>query len=372
MADRRNANHLTAGFLCFALLTTLSSAIFSPPDNYLIACGASSAATLDDGRTFLPDHSGPSRPTFRADGHRVSPLHNPSHDVATLHRAASIFACPCSYEFEIKNKGVHFIRLHFYPFATPDYDLSYARFHVLASGFTLLSDFGTSTPLLKEYLINLDEGKFNISFAPAGRSFFGFVNAIEVVSAPKGLILDVARLVNPSQITKFDGLSKQAMETLYRINVGGPKVTPFNDTLWRRWVPDLEYLTPGSSSEIVTFSGRIKYQKYGASREVAPDNVYNSARAMNSSGVSGADYNMTWEFPVASGYKYLVRMHFCDIASMALNQLYFNVYINGNLAYGDFDLSESAGQMLAILCRLCCGCQCFGALKHIDWPVQAE
>ncbi|CAL9780848.1 unnamed protein product [Musa acuminata subsp. burmannicoides] len=167
------------------------------------------------------------------------------------------------------------------------------------------------------------------------------------MSAPKDLILDAGRLVKPDEITEFHRLSKQALETLYRVNIGGPKVTPFNDTLWRTWVSDVEFLKLSSASKVVTYSGRIKYQRYGASREVAPDNVYNTARATSGATVPGSNYSMTWEFPVSSGYKYLVRMHFCDIASLALNQLYFNVYLNGYLAYQDFDLSDSTGQILA-------------------------
>jgi len=40
-------------------------------------------------------------------------------------------------------------------------------------------------------------------------------------------------------------------------------------------------------------------------------------------------------------------MHFCDIASKSLGRLYFNVYINGNLAYEDFDISYAADNVLA-------------------------
>ncbi|WOL09980.1 hypothetical protein Cni_G18734 [Canna indica] len=349
MADRRSPNDLATGlllFLHFSLISTLSAALFSPPDNYLIACGASSSASLQDGRSFLPD-SARSSSVLHAHGRQIS-VANQSPDAAPLHRSARVFACPSSYEFDVKNKGTHLIRLHFYPFSTQEYNLSSARFHVLASGIILLSDFGTSNPLLKEYLINLEEEKLIITFAPADRSSFAFVNAIEVVSAPKDLILYPARLVRSDDVTKFDGLSKQALETLYRINVGGPKVTPFNDTLWRTWVPDGEFLKLSSATETFTYGGRIKYQSYGASREVAPDNVYNTARVTRAgTSVSGSNYSMTWEFPVKSGYKYLIRLHFCDIASLALNELYFNVYINGYLGYEDFDLSESAGQILA-------------------------
>lgn len=176
---------------------------------------------------------------------------------------------------------------------------------------------------------------------PADPSTLAFVNAIELFSAPADLLPDQARLVGPTLNENFNGLSYQALETLYRINVAGPKVTPFNDTLWRTWLPDSPFIIPGGpDSKAVTFSGRIAYRQYGASREVGPDNVYNSARV---SGVS----NMTWVFPVDSGYKYLVRMHFCDIASLALNEIYLNLYVNGYVAYQDLDLSDATDQVLA-------------------------
>ena len=46
-------------------------------------------------------------------------------------------------------------------------------------------------------------------------------------------------------------------------------------------------------------------------------------------------------------YKYLVRMHFCDIASISLGLLFFNVYVNGHLAYKDLDPSAVTNYLLA-------------------------
>lgn len=40
------------------------------------------------------------------------------------------------------------------------------------------------------------------------------------------------------------------------------------------------------------------------------------------------------------GYSYLIRLHFCDIVSKALNNLYFNVYINEMLGVSILDLSS--------------------------------
>lgn len=201
----------------------------------------------------------------------------------------------------------------------------------------------TNSPQIREYFINLVSDKIlnlaRLSFVPADPDAFAFVNAIEMVSAPPDLIADTARLVNFDKVESFSGITKQALQTMYRVNVGGPRVTSFNDTFWRDWVPDFGFLVSNSPSKAVHYSGRVKYRKDGASPEVGPDNVYNSARVSSS--------NMTWSFAVDPGYKYLVRLHFCDIASLALNELYMNAYINGYSAYRDFDISDATGQILA-------------------------
>jgi hypothetical protein len=235
------------------------------------------------------------------------------------------------------------VRLHFKPFVSSNFDLQNARFHVLVNGYVVLSNFSvvnvSNNPLLKEYLIWVDSDKVIIKFIPTKKGEFGFVNAIEVISAPKDLIADVATLVNGIKNENIDGLSKQGLEIMYRINVGGPKITPFNDTIWRTWIPDDVFFESNELATRVYFSGRIMYQNGGATREVGPDFVYNTARVITSTNSSIVNGNMTWVFPVVQGYQYLVRLHFCDIASMSLGLLSFNVYINGNLAYENLDLS---------------------------------
>lgn len=243
------------------------------------------------------------------------------------------------------------IRLHFQEFDSK-IDFSDAQFHVLANGLLLLHNFSigtfSQTPRVHDYMVWIDNDELVITFTPSKKSKFAFINAIEVVSAPKDLVSDVATLVsNSNKIEKIDGLIKYALETVYRVNVGGPKVTPFNDSLWRTWVPDDEFLKSSYGSKTVHFGGRIKYHMGGASREVGPDNVYNSARVIRSSKDLIPKANISWEFPVTEGYKYLLRLHFCDIASASLGMIYFNVYINGNLAYENVDLSETTNWVLA-------------------------
>ncbi|KAJ0968926.1 hypothetical protein J5N97_021803 [Dioscorea zingiberensis] len=312
--------------------------LFSPPDNLLISCGSTSATTLDDRRVFIPDSTpSPSLHLSSSDSISVS---GPSSD-SPLYRTARIFPSPSSYNLKINHPGRHLLRLHFHPFPTPSFNLSSALFHVSTPDLVLLSNFNPSDTILKEFIIRVPCNELVISFTPAHQSAFAFVSAIEVFSAPADLVPDVARLVSPDHVEYFDLVSKQALETLYRINVGGLKVTPFNDTLWRTWIPDSKFFMPGSQTKVEAFSGRINYREGRASREVVPDNVENTARVLETQS------NMTWAFDVPTGFRYLIRMHFCDIASLVLNELYFNIYINGYSAYEDFDLSDATGQFLA-------------------------
>ncbi|PKI39209.1 hypothetical protein CRG98_040398 [Punica granatum] len=292
-----------------------SATTFSPIDNYLINCGSSVDATVDN-RRFSGDSASPN-PLFSAP-HRAISLcdQNPALGTPQIYHTARVFRRPARYAFEIRDKGTHMLRFHFHPFNSSGLELVDAQFHVLADGYVLLNNFGGEKivkPVIKEYLIWVDADKF----------------------------------VDNGNVVNFDGLNREALEVVYRISVGGPKVTPFNDTLWRTWVPDEGYLKSDFGSKKVPFSGRIQYRDGGASREVGPDNVYNSARVISSTNASVPKVNMTWEFPVSDGHKYLVRLHFCDIASISIGLIYFNVYVNRFLAYKDFDLSNAANWMLA-------------------------
>ncbi|KAK6162287.1 hypothetical protein DH2020_002128 [Rehmannia glutinosa] len=269
-----------------------------------------------------------------------------------LYHTARAFDRPAHYLFPIRDRGTHhLVRLHFHPLRNNYNDLYGAEFHVVVNGFLLLRNYripkSDNFPVIKEFVIPVVSDELEITFIPSEKSKFGFVNAIEVISAPQDLIADVAQFVDFEKNERINGLLKNGFETVRRVNVGGFKVTPFNDSLWRTWLTDDEYLISGDSSQKIHFGGRIKYQMGGVSREVGPDNVYNTARVIKSSDNSIPNVNMTWSFEVEKGYRYMVRMHFCDIASVATGMLYFNVYVNGNLAYENLDLSDITNRLLA-------------------------
>ncbi|KVH91119.1 probable receptor-like protein kinase At5g24010 [Cynara cardunculus var. scolymus] len=331
------------------LLVFLSIAIavvsaFSPADHYLIDCGtAESTTTVDlDHRSFTGDGSSSILSATRSVASRNS---NANPNLSPIYHTARVFMKPSDYKFKIKEKGTHLVRIHFQRFNFQNIgSVCHDQFHVSANGYVLLHNFSAPkrNPSIKDFLISIDDDELVIRFIPVDKSSFAFVNAIEVISAPKDLIPD----------NQSDGVNmKHAFETVYRINVGGVKVTPFNDSLWRNWVPDDEFLKSGDDSvksySKIHFDGRIQYHLGGASREVGPDNVYNSARIVSSLNDSIPKLNITWLFPVKNGFSYLVRLHFCDIASISLGMIYFNVYLNGNLAYENLDLSTLANYKLA-------------------------
>lgn len=274
---------------------------------------------------------------------------DPDGSLDPIYHTARVFITPGKYVFDIKDKGTHLIRLHFSRFNLYEFDSYSVKFHVLVNGYVLLYDYSVQNvgSSVKDYTIWVDSDELVIRFIPSSKESIGFVSAIEVISAPKDLIADVGLFVSSERSEEVNGLMRNAFETMYRVNVGGYKVTPFNDSLWRNWVPDDEFLKVSDSSKKVHFGGPLKYQMGGASREVGPDNVYNTGRVITSVTDLVPKSNITWVFPVNDGYKYLVRLHFCDIASVAIGMLYFNVYMNGNLALENLDLSAKTNFMLA-------------------------
>ncbi|KAJ8633556.1 hypothetical protein MRB53_026892 [Persea americana] len=329
-------------FFFFFFLSQFPASSFTLSDTYFFNCG-SPTSLLVDNRTFATD----SNSNILSD---TSSIHledpNPPLDSQPLYKTARVFTRPSSYEFDLQGNGTFVIRLHFYPFSSQVYNLFSAVFDVSVSGFQLLSNFSvqksSSTPI-KEYFLTAGSNKLKISFTPSTQSpspSFAFVNAIEVFSAPDDLIADKASYVNSSQ--DYNGLLEQALESVYRINVGGPKISPSIDTVWRTWVPDEEYLFLAKAAKKANPTTNIRYENTGISRYIAPESVYGTAQEVNMINNSmPMKLNITWQFPVNPSEKHLVRLHFCDIvSSSSTNQLIFNVYIGSYLAEASLDLSE--------------------------------
>ncbi|KAJ8511837.1 hypothetical protein OPV22_002271 [Ensete ventricosum] len=305
----------------------VSTTAFTPDTSYYLDCGSASGIinpTDSPSRNFTDDSP------FLSDSAKYPSLSNPSA-ASSLYSTARVFTGSASYRFDINSNGTYILRLHFFPFSSNGYNLSSGRFGVTAlERFVLLKDFSAPTstaPTIKEYFLWVDSGKLEVTFAPSSSLSFAFVNAVEVFTAPINLTDDHSY--------------RQALETVHRINMGGPSV---NDSLWRTWIADDHYLLDEDASlKNHTFPDKVTYQP-GDPEEVAPRTVYSTARTMNiSSSVranSNFNFNVTWSFPVVPGYKYLVRTHFCDFISQGFStDISFDLYV-GNLQVREIQASN--------------------------------
>ncbi|RZC80498.1 hypothetical protein C5167_043071 [Papaver somniferum] len=318
-----------------------SKAEFDPVDNYLIACGSSQNISVQ-GRIFVPD-SKQSSFVLKTQGNSITST-SKSSVPSPIYQSVRLFYGPSSYSFKIQQKGRHWIRLYFNPRADSSHDLQSSAITVVTDDYVLLNSFSfknyNGSVLFKEYSVNVTSDSLTITFIPSNNSV-AFVSGIEVVSVPDKLIPDQALAVAPSR--PFNGLSSLAFETVYRLNMGGPLVTPQNDTLGRTWENDEKYLHVNSSA--VNFSVSPATIKYPATLtpETAPNWVYATAETMGDANVSNLDFNMTWVFPVDPSFTYFVRLHFCDIVSQSMNSLVFNLFVNTDIAFGSLDLSSITG-----------------------------
>ncbi|XP_041027317.1 probable receptor-like protein kinase At2g23200 [Juglans microcarpa x Juglans regia] len=325
--------------LHFSSLQFLSMADYSLPDKYFINCGSANNVYAGQ-RNFVGDlnsSDSTSNSISFTDQNRVAIDSYQSSTTSSLYQTARVFMQNSSYEFDIDTNGTYFVRLHFFAFSSPSTptDLSTALFDVWTSGFSLLLNFTAKTssdsPIIKEFLLStLNPGKFKVYFVPRGSSF-AFINAMEVFLAPDDLINDTARHVTAAGSTNdYKGVLSKALHTIYRINVGGPNVTPESDTLLRNWVPDSDYIYNPDKAKVVTQSSSPNYKPDFASRYTAPDPVYQTAQTMDINSTRQADFfNITWGFNVRRNARHLVRVHFCDIVGTSANVLRFNLYIYG-------------------------------------------
>lgn len=327
--------------LCFACFCCCQQ--FNPPDSYLINCGSPTNATVGN-RVFGADSSASKFLSTRQNVLASTSKPVSSSNDSVLYQTARIFTGSSKYSFPIRRNDRHWIRLYFNPFVYDKYDMSNAKFSVSSANHALLSNFNVNSTVIKEFLVNVSSGTLDVTFSPSGGSF-AFVNAIEVISVPSQLIIDGAASMSPGG--RFQGLLSQALETVHRVNMGGPTVTFENDTLWRTWIPDDSFLVSKNLAESVSKIQAVEYVDGGATPLIAPVTVYGTARRMSSKMDPNSNFNITWEFKVDPGFQYLVRFHFCDIVSTKLNELYFNVFIDSWKAVSNLDLSAYLANTLA-------------------------
>ncbi|KAE9614270.1 hypothetical protein Lal_00016619 [Lupinus albus] len=310
-------------FFILLFLLQFISLGYTNPNKYFINCGSDNNVTEpQNGRVFVGESN--SLATFSSKKSRTETITNQSL-LYPLYQTARIFTHTNSwYEFNIDTNGTYIIRLHFLAFTT---NLSSAKFNVSVPNFCLLENFDarnyTNSALVKEFIFNISNGNFKISFKPLSHSF-AFVNAIELFILPLNLIH-----------SPYPGsMQSQLLETIHRINVGGNNVTRDFDDLWRNWLADDPYrLNREIATNDVPYNGRIKYHVGddsvgpNSNRFTAPNPVYQTAKQIIS---NSSELNITWGFHVNKDADHFIRFHFCDIYNHFQTGIsYFSLYIDG-------------------------------------------
>lgn len=345
---------------CLASILCLVSVAVS--DNYLIDCGGNSNTSLK-GRKFVGDSSA-SNVTFLPVGiPAVTASVNSTAPYADLYRTARIFTTMANYSFNVSSPGRHWVRLHFCPFTFKNYSVNSSFFSVNVGSLQLLSNLSVSDEIadrnadmqysgsgkpnvvyiMKEYLIDANSSVLVITFVP-GSGSFAFINAIEVVSMPKGLFKSSVNLMGSSSKNTSLEIDSYSVETMYRLNVGGDSIEPENDSggLSRAWEEDLYYMYTAAAGAVFNSTSNVSYASPNESY-IAPLEVYETARVMTDNQVIDKKFNMSWRFGVDSGFSYIIRFHFCELQFSAATERVFRIYINNQTAADGFDVYTVAG-----------------------------
>ncbi|RID59564.1 hypothetical protein BRARA_F02785 [Brassica rapa] len=293
-----------------------ATAAYKPNDVLLINCGATSYTNDTGNRTWT---------------------------------GTRIFRSNFTYKFHV-SPGWKFLRLYFNPTRYgSNFDANGSFFSVRVNGFTLLKKFSayltvrTSKPeskyLIKEFFVPVFE-TLTLSFTPSPNSL-AFVNGVEIVSMPDGFytkggyddeITNVSSTVNTID-------EATALETLYRLNVGGHMVSHVNDTgMFRRWLPDDDFLISDNSATKQLLPDEKIYYTNSTPAFVAPEDVYRTYRTVGNN--QNPQLNLTWLFKVDAEFTYLVRLHFCESPPEVNGHggRIFSIFIGNQIAKLDMDI----------------------------------
>ncbi|XP_047334865.1 putative receptor-like protein kinase At5g39000 [Impatiens glandulifera] len=362
----------TFSFIFFSLLILLPSipAGNSPVHHYdsqhaiAVNCGFPRNSTALNGRQWVGETDSATMIIFHGPASQsVSPpfsIHNLLDP--TPYRTARASRASFTYSFHV-GSGYKFIRLHFYPVSYSGFKASAAFITVKSGPYTLLNNFSAFLTadslglksIVKEFTLYVphDDEPLSITFSPSRAipsddETFAFVNGIEVVPMPPGLYYTMEGDVGVHVVGQNYRLpigKATAMEMTHRLNIGGSSLTSAHDTsMFREWTDDSNHLIESSVFSIKS-SNRIKYTD--TSKNGAPQRVYQSSWSMNRNTKVGERVSFTWKLPVDLGFKYLIRLHFCelDYEVKESGQKEFSILINNKMVEPRGDLIRWGGEI---------------------------
>jgi hypothetical protein len=331
---------LYLAFFLYHLTSTVaggSLSPYTPVDNILLNCGYLGNSTSLDSRTWIGDlNSNKFSPVDQSQNQASIPaiaIRQASSADKVPYADARISLSAFTYTFPV-TAGQKFIRLYFYAALYPNYDRSNALFSVKAGPFTLLSNFNASLTadaeadsediIFREYCVNIEEDqRLTITFTPSVANAYAFINGIEILSMPPNLYYTASGVKGFSFISQqslYRIENSSALEMVYRLNVGGRSISPSEDTgMFRHWSQDDKYLTEYRQLALpLNTTIQLNFTKVPG--YTAPEDVYRTARTMGVDKTINKSYNLTWEFPVDSGFDYLVRLHFCEFQPQIIQE----------------------------------------------------
>ncbi|XP_041002588.1 receptor-like protein kinase FERONIA [Juglans microcarpa x Juglans regia] len=329
------------------------------PDYILLNCGSSSTnSTAPDGRNWEGDFHSKFYPhNIQTTSNASTPTEQIPSVAQVPYMTARIFPNNFTYSFPVSS-GLKFVRLYFYPATYAAVDKSKSFFSVTANDFTLLRNFSAFLTILaleppaavvvKEFIIPVLRTQcLNITFISLNS--YAFINGIEVMSIPDNLYMNNAhgtgiKFVDYNSRFYFDGTT--ALETMYRLNVGGKDVSGVEDTgMFRSWVGDSPY--------VIGHFGITQYELPNVTIQyttetpayTAPKIVYKTFRSMGINVTANLNSNLTWNFTMDAGFSYLFRLHFCETIQEVVykNDRVFQIFIDNQMAETDVDVIEWSG-----------------------------
>ncbi|PRQ18882.1 putative protein kinase RLK-Pelle-CrRLK1L-1 family [Rosa chinensis] len=350
------------------IMATESLPIYSPAFSMTISCGSSTEVEIDpDGRHWVGDVSSKfsprevGEPGYTSEATKAPPQSSSTSRVP--YNTARISRFEFTYRFPIAPGQMLFVRLHFYPASYPNFTHSEAHFFVTVGRYILLKDFNASLfadtegveTIYKEFCVYNDaDDTLDFTFSPSRTSSnsYAFINGIEIVSMPPNLYYNTSeshRLNYEGNKVSYHIENSTALEMVYRINIGGKRLSSMEDTgMYRSWDGNDDMYLDDLSRRFSVIPANTSIQlKFGSIPEyTAPDEVYRTGRSMGmNKTINNKSYNLTWEFPVDSRISYMVRLHFCEFEPEIANNgdRMFQLYIANQTAEKEADIVMWSG-----------------------------